>query len=109
LESYFGITLSANPSNWLVITSFIDGSYVGNISVDGQVTTTGRKFREVIMNYNIRSAAFDIVYNGENFIITTYGYGHGVGMSQNGANILAKQGYTFDAILRYYYTGIIVA
>ncbi len=34
------------------------------------------------------------------------GWGHGVGMSQYGANSLAKKGYKFDEILKYYYTGI---
>jgi stage II sporulation protein D len=34
------------------------------------------------------------------------GYGHGVGMSQWGANYLAKKGGTFDEILKYYYTGV---
>lgn len=40
------------------------------------------------------------------FTFTTYGYGHGVGMSQYGANEYAKQGYDFSRILKHYYTGI---
>ncbi|MDR0987003.1 MAG: SpoIID/LytB domain-containing protein [Ruminococcus sp.] len=106
LESGLGIYLSANPENWLVITGHIDGSYVDTIMVDGQVEISGRDLREDIMNYKIRSAAFSISYYDGIFTITTYGYGHGVGMSQNGANILAKQGYGYADILKYYYTGI---
>ena len=34
------------------------------------------------------------------------GYGHGVGMSQEGANVLAQQGYTYDQILLYYYKDV---
>ena len=38
--------------------------------------------------------------------ITTYGYGHGVGMSQYGANELAKQGKTYDEIISHYYQNV---
>ncbi|MMZ65026.1 hypothetical protein D1872_274000 [compost metagenome] len=44
--------------------------------------------------------------DGKNVKITTYGYGHGVGMSQWGANGMAKNGYTAAQILKHYYTGI---
>ena len=38
-------------------------------------------------------------------IITTRGFGHGVGMSQYGASGMAKEGYQYDKILKHYYTG----
>lgn len=106
LESQLGITLSDNPSNWLVITGYVDGNYVSEINVDGQKTISGRKMRENIFSYKLKSAAFDVSYSNGTFTFTTYGYGHGVGMSQNGANILAKQGYTYNQILKFYFTGI---
>lgn len=106
LESQLGITLSDNPANWLVITGYVDGNYVSEISVDGQKTISGRKMRENIFSYKLKSAAFDVSYSNGTFTFTTYGYGHGVGMSQNGANILAKQGYTYNQILKFYFTGI---
>lgn len=107
VEKYLGITLSDNPENWFTITEYVDGNYVSKINVDGQTTITGRKMREPILNYQLKSASFDISYSSDGyFIFTTYGWGHGVGMSQNGANILAKKGYTYDQILKYYYTGI---
>jgi stage II sporulation protein D len=108
VEKYLGITLSDNPANWFTITSYVDGNYVSEVNVDGQTTISGRKLRETILNYQLKSASFDISYSADDgyFIFTTYGWGHGVGMSQNGANILAKQGYTYDQILKYYYTGI---
>lgn len=109
LESYFGITLSDTPENWLVITERTDGYYVKNISVDGQANVSGRKVRENILGFGIKSWAFDVSYSGGVFTFTTYGYGHGVGMSQNGANILAKQGYTYDQILALYYPGTTIA
>ncbi len=42
------------------------------------------------------------------FVFTVYGYGHGVGMSQYGANSYAKQGWSYDKILKHYYTGTTV-
>ena len=106
LESYFGITLSGDPNNWIKIVSYIDGNYISKIDIDGQASTTGRKMRESILGYQINSASFDVSYADGVFTFTTYGWGHGVGMSQNGANILAKMGYSYEEILKYYYTGI---
>ncbi len=106
LESSLGITLSNNPYDWLVIRGYVDGNYVSDISVDGQKTISGRKLRENVMGHKLKSAAFDVYYSDGYFHFTTYGYGHGVGMSQNGANILAKQGYSYVDILKFYFTGI---
>ena len=106
LESCLGITLSNNPYNWLTVTGYVDGNYVSDISVDGQKTISGRKLRENVLGYRLKSAAFDVYFDGTNFVFTTYGYGHGVGMSQNGANILGKQGYSYVEILKFYFTGI---
>lgn len=106
LESCLGITLSNNPYNWLTVTGYVDGNYVSDINIDGQKTISGRKLRENVLGYKLKSAAFDVYFDGENFVFTTYGYGHGVGMSQNGANILGKQGYSYVDILKFYFTGI---
>ena len=108
LEGYLGITLSEKPSRWLIITEYEDGNYVKTINIDKQCTINGRQFREGVMKYGIKSASFEINYSDGIFTVTTYGYGHGVGMSQNGANILAKQGYTYDEILKFYYPGVTV-
>ncbi|MDR1755162.1 MAG: SpoIID/LytB domain-containing protein [Eubacterium sp.] len=115
-----GIELSGDPSGWFVILSHIDNVYVDAISIGGQtsytqngeeVKITGRKFRESVMNFDIKSACFEIEYSrsSDTFIITTYGHGHGVGMSQNGANTLAKvEGYDYKKILEFYYPGTVV-
>ena len=55
--------------------------------------------------YNLRSACFEISLN-DGITFTTYGYGHGVGMSQYGANYMAKQGKSYREILTHYYTGV---
>ncbi len=112
-----GITLNDDPTSWFEITSRIDGNYVGTMKIGGlssytrngkTVEITGRIMREVIMDFDLRSASFDIAYDPSSatFTFTTYGYGHGCGMSQHGANILATHyGYTYDQILTFYYQG----
>ena len=57
----------------------------------------------------LRSANFEVRRSGGSYIFTVYGYGHGVGMSQNGANEMAKQGADFREILRHYYKGSIIS
>lgn len=97
-----------DPATWLEITSRTDGKYVGTVRV-GNTTTTGRKIRESILG--LRSHAFDISYDAANrlFTVTTYGYGHGVGMSQTGSMLYARQGWTYVQILNHYYPGTTVA
>ena len=55
---------------------------------------------------NLRSTDFDLVIDNGNLIITTKGYGHGVGMSEYGANGMANSGYNYEQILKHYYQGI---
>ena len=51
----------------------------------------------------LRSTDFEIVLTEDTVSITTKGYGHGVGMSQYGANGMANEGYLYEEILKYYY------
>jgi SpoIID/LytB domain protein len=75
----------------------------------GNSTITGMKLQEnVLAGFSgraIRSAAFDISYNDGTFSITTYGYGHGCGMSQYGAWGYAANGWSYAQILAHYYPG----
>ena len=63
----------------------------------------GTKFRSLL---SLRSTDVKIEKKNGYIYITTKGYGHGVGMSQYGANSMAKKGYKYDEILKYYYRGI---
>lgn len=62
----------------------------------------GAKIRSI---FDLRSLNFSVKYAKGSFTFTVRGYGHGVGMSQYGANYMAKQGSDFKEILTYYYTG----
>ena len=60
---------------------------------------------DVRKKLGLRSTDFDIEVS-DKVVITTRGYGHGVGLSQYGANLMAKNGYNYQEILKHYYTGI---
>ena len=77
------------------------GGYVKKLVISG-VSFTGEKLRTA---FSLRSGAFTLEKHGENYRFTCTGYGHGVGMSQNGAEYMAKNGFTYDEILRHYYQG----
>lgn len=66
----------------------------------GKSTWTGKEFREL---FNLRSTDFQIHVNQNNIQFITEGYGHGVGMSQYGANAMANSGKTAEEILQHYY------
>lgn len=61
--------------------------------------------RDVYNKLKLRSCDFEFVQVGSNVEIHTKGYGHGVGMSQYGAQGMAKNGYSYQEILAHYYTG----
>lgn len=79
-----------------------DTGRVNTLSINGNVF----KGTEVRKKLNLRSTDFSIQENSDNLIITTKGYGHGVGMSQYGANGMAKMGKDYKEILNHYYTNV---
>lgn len=100
LAAYPGADLSGDPSGWFG-TPASSGGAVTSIPVGG-VTLTGSQVRTL---FSLRSAAFTVAWDGTSFTFSVTGYGHGVGMSQYGANAMAKEGSSFRDILTWYYTG----
>ena len=72
------------------------------------VKSEGKSLDEKMIQhlFGLRSDTFSVTEAADTCTFTTYGFGHGVGMSQYGADALAKDGYSFYEILKYYYTGI---
>lgn len=68
----------------------------------GSTELTGANIRAAL---ELRSSNFKVDFKEGNYKFTVYGYGHGVGLSQNGANYMAKQGFNFKEILAHYYSG----
>ncbi|HZK34738.1 MAG TPA: stage II sporulation protein D [Bacillota bacterium] len=84
------------------IKSYTDSGRVQTISVGG-VTMRSTEFRII---YGLNSTDFELSFGKTSVTINTKGFGHGVGMSQVGANMMAKEGSTYDEILKHYYRGI---
>nr|MDE5558913.1 stage II sporulation protein D [Ruminococcus sp.] len=98
-EKFSGITLSEDFTSWITINSVSDSGTVLSAMV-GDFKVSGNDIREVLA---LRSACFEISYDGETVVITTRGFGHGVGMSQYGANAMANEGKNWREILEHYY------
>ena len=100
LAAYPGADLSGDPGGWFGQPYANAGGTVSSVLLGG-ITLTGGQIRSL---FSLRSAAFTVSWDGENFTFDVTGYGHGVGMSQYGANAMAEQGKTFREILTWYYT-----
>lgn len=72
----------------------------------GDKTLTGREFRERL---GLRSTNFTVSLENGEVVVNTTGYGHGVGMSQYGANGMAQEGKTYQQILTHYYQGVTIS
>ncbi len=84
------------------IISYSESGSVKTLQVGNKVIK-GVDFRKL---FSLRSTNFKISTKSGNIIITTIGYGHGVGMSQYGANAMAKDGYDYKSIIKHYYQGV---
>lgn len=93
--------LNLNNDSVISILSYTDGGNIKEININGN-NFSGKKVRELL---GLRSTDFDISISDNNANITTRGYGHGVGMSQYGANGMANAGYSYKDILSHYYPG----
>ncbi|WP_232333919.1 stage II sporulation protein D [Thermoactinomyces intermedius] len=97
------VSLPASTGTRLIrVTGRTEGKRIAKIRI-GDQTFTGREIREAL---GLASTDFDVEVRGDQLQITTRGYGHGVGMSQWGANLMAKQGKKVDEIIRHYYQGV---
>ncbi len=93
--------LSGTPDTWVgELTPDLSGR-VATARIGG-VDVTGAELRTL---FSLRSTAFTLTYTDGAFLFTVTGYGHGVGMSQYGANVMAEEGTDYTAILAHYYPG----
>lgn len=99
VEKFSGINLDENLTNWITINSVSDSGTVLTAMV-GDFQVSGNDIREAL---GLRSACFELSYDAENLTITTKGFGHGVGMSQYGANSMASDGKSWREIIEHYY------
>lgn len=103
MKAYDEIVFLGPVSEDVQVVEYTSSQRVKEIRV-GSITIPGTKFREL---FSLSSTQMHIEFiNDDEMEIITYGWGHGVGMSQCGANELAQKGKDFEYILQYYYTGV---
>lgn len=95
------LSVNVNSDTIGDIISRTAGNRVAKVKINDK-TFDGREIREKL---NLRSSDFSWEKQGNNVVITTKGYGHGVGMSQYGANGMATEGKTLKDIISHYYKG----
>ncbi len=101
-SAYPDIEFSDDVSKWIKITETSDSSTVLKAKI-GNKELSGFDIRNI---FSLRSPSFTVEVKDDLFTFTCHGSGHGVGMSQYGANALAESGYTYEQILKHYYQGV---
>lgn len=92
---------SAMPEKWVGEPTQDKSGRVRSVNIGGQAIT-GSEMRKL---FSLRSTAFTLEYTEGKFVFTVTGFGHGLGMSQYGANVMAKNGFEYTEILQHYYPG----
>lgn len=99
LRQKLGLSPTGEPDSWLAGIVPDEAGRVAYLRIGGQ-SLSGTFVRRSL---ELRSTDFDVAYDGDRFVFSVAGYGHGVGMSQYGADILAGQGCSYADILAHYY------
>ena len=100
LRAYPNADLSGDASTWVSDIVRNDSDYVASVTVGG-VKMRGNDLRTLL---SLRSPSFTVECKNNAFTFHVTGYGHGVGMSQYGANALAKEGYSAEEIVQHYFS-----
>jgi stage II sporulation protein D len=106
-DEFKSTILSAHPEAQISSPSDVsepiltEGNHVKSMIIGG-VTLSGTEIRSL---FSLRSTMFQISFYENNVTFSVIGYGHGVGMSQYGANAMAKNGKSYREILSHYYSG----
>lgn len=91
-------------TNAVAITKTSPTGTVLKAEINGN-SYTGEEIRSI---FSLRSPVFTITSTDSSITFNVLGYGHGIGMSQYGADYFARQGYTYKDILMHYYTGVVI-
>ena len=99
--AYPEIEINFDEKDAIQITEYTDSGRVKTIKF-GNTNISGIETRTIL---GLKSAKFSVDV-GEQITFNVIGYGHGVGLSQTGADAMAKTGATADQIIKHYYTGV---
>ena len=101
-DKYPEFTIDYNDENCIKVIEYTQGDRVKTIKI-GNLELSGVEVRSLLA---LRSANFTTQISENEMKFTVKGYGHGVGMSQTGADSMAKQGSNYEEIIKHYYTGV---
>ena len=101
-NSYPDVVFDGDEAGWITDVEHTESGRIAAVTLGG-MTVRGPELRSM---FGLRSTAVSIECVDGDFIFKTTGYGHGVGMSQYGANALALDGKNYRQILSAYYTGV---
>lgn len=102
IDNGYILDLTQEDFSKICVNEYTESGRVKNINV-GAYRIKAENLRTL---FNIKSTDFSIQVKEDKIIFDVTGYGHGVGMSQVGANTYAKAGYTYDQIIHHYYTNV---
>lgn len=94
------ISVDGDANSWITDITRSESGYILTLKVCGN-EVKGSLFRTAL---GLRSTNLDISFEADQFKLTVKGYGHGVGLSQYGAQFMALQGSGYKEILTWYYT-----
>lgn len=102
LEKHADFSIDYSQSDCIQILEYTESGRVKTIKI-GNLNLSGVEVRTLL---GLRSANFEVSIDGDNIKFSVKGYGHGVGMSQTGADSMAKQGSNYEEIVKHFYTGV---
>ena len=102
LAKHSDFIIDYSQSDCIQILEYTESGRVKTIKI-GNLNLSGVEVRTLL---GLRSANFEVSIEGENIKFAVKGYGHGVGMSQTGADSMAKQGSNYEEIVKHFYTGV---
>lgn len=101
-EKHNDLEIDFTKEDALKIIEYTDSGRVKTFKV-GNLNLSGVEIRSIL---GLKSTNFKFSIDGENIKFEVIGYGHGVGMSQTGADSLAKEGKNYEEIIKHFYTGV---
>lgn len=101
-EKYTDFSIDFTQENCIQILEYTDGNRVKKVKI-GNIELSGVEVRTLL---GLKSANFAIELGEDTVRFSVVGYGHGVGMSQTGADSMAKQGSNYEEIIKHFYTGV---
>jgi stage II sporulation protein D len=94
--------INYNNDDAIKILEYTDAGRVKKIKI-GNLNLSGIEMRTIL---GLKSAEFKVEIDEDNIKFEVTGYGHGVGMSQTGADAMAKTGSNYEDIIKHFYTGV---